>query len=98
MPHSIDFTDAQKDEIVWLYSEKGFTVADVARHMECSPTPIFRVLRDRDVPMRNQGTPLRSDRNQKILDMKEAGHSDPEIAKTLGVSKQRVNQITSRGY
>ena len=98
MPKIVSFTDQEQDEIVRLYTEKGLTVADLARHFKCSGTPVLRVLRDKAVPMRAQGDEMKQSRNAKILDMKDAGYPDDQIAQALGISRQRVHQIVSRGY
>ena len=98
MPNPLDFTKDEELEICRLYTSQRLTVADIARLKGCSNTPILRVLRDKEVPMRPQGNEHKTDRNQKIMDMKDAGFSDADIARSLGISRQRVNAITSRGY
>jgi Mor family transcriptional regulator len=94
---TINFTEDQTDELVRLY-KAGHTVADLMRLFQCSGTPILRVLRDNDVPRRAQGDELRTKRNQKILDMHDNGYREVEIARGLGISRQRVHQIICRGY
>jgi hypothetical protein len=97
MPKIVTFEPEQVKEIVRLYN-RGMTVAGIARLNDCSPTPIFRVLRDNDVPLRNQGTEPKPERNEHMLDMAEKGYSLEDIARTFNVSRQRVHQIVSRGY
>lgn len=98
MPKIVSFTKKEQDEMVRLYTKKGLTVADLARHFKCSGTPVLRVLRDRAVPMRPQGDEIKQSRNNKIMDMKDDGYTDDQIAQALGISRQRVHQIVSRGY
>ena len=98
MPKIVSFTPDQEAEIVRLYTEKHLRVMDIARLLGCSSSPILRVLRDQEVPMRPQGSILKTTRNQKILDLKDAGHNETTIARTLNISRQRVNQIITRGY
>lgn len=98
MPKQLDFTRDEQLEICRLYTSQRLTVADIARLKKCSNTPILRILRNKDVPMRPQGNEAKTDRNTKIMDMKDAGFSDADIARSLGISRQRVNAITARGY
>jgi transposase-like protein len=99
MPKIVEFNPVEENEIVSLYLENGLTVADIGRLKECSSSPILRVLRDKSVPMRVQGDELKSNRNQKILDLSEQrGMSLEDIARTVGVTRQRVHQIVTRGY
>ena len=98
MPKQVQFTPDDELEICRLYTSQRLTVADIARLKGVSNTPILRVLRDKDVPMRAQGNETKTTRNTKIMDMKDAGFTDADIAKSLGISRQRVNAITARGY
>ena len=55
MPGPLSFTPDEEREICALYTSQRLTVADIARLKGCSNTPILRILRDKDVPMRAQG-------------------------------------------
>lgn len=94
---TLSLTQEQTNEIVRLY-KSGHTVADLMRLYECSGGPIFRVLRDNDVPRRAQGSEMKTKRNQKILNMRDDGYAEVEIARSLGITRQRVHQIINRGY
>ena len=98
MPKLVAFTEKQEREIADHYENQQLTVAEIARMFDCSATPIQRVLRDQGVDMRSQGDELRLNRNQKIIALNDKGHSLEQIAKTVGVTRQRVHQIVSRGY
>ena len=98
MPGIRRFTEDEEDKITRLYTEKGFTAAEIARLMGCGPTPVLRVLRDREAPIRPQGNELKASRNQRIITLSEEGHDHESIAKSIGVSRQRVHQIVTRGY
>lgn len=98
MPTQLVFSEEEMLEICRLYTSQRLNIADIARLKKCSNTPILRVLRDKGVPMRAQGDELKSTRNQKIMDMKDAGFSDQDIARSLNISRQRVAAIIARGY
>ena len=98
MPKKINFDDKVVDRIVELYVEKCFRISEIARLLECSVVPVTRVLRDKEVPLRSQGDELKTTRNQKIMDLHDAGYSFAEIGTTFGVSRQRIYQVVQRGY
>lgn len=98
MPKRIVFSGEDALKVCRLYTSQRLSVSEIARLMGCSSTPILRLLRNKDVPMRAQGSEHKTTRNQKIMDMRDAGFSDTDIARAFNITRQRVNAIHSRGY
>ena len=97
MPPRQDFDENTEAEIVRLYRDKWFRVAEIARLLDVGVLPINRVLRDHGVPV-NAGDPQKTTRNQKIMDLRDEGYSFQEIANAFKITRQRAHQVVTRGY
>lgn len=97
MPATYVFSPAQRQAILRAYMA-GTSAKAIAENYGLSQRPVLRVLREEGVPIRQRPSRRLVDRNRKIIELAEKGYSFDQIARHLGVSRQRAHYIVQRGY
>jgi DNA-binding CsgD family transcriptional regulator len=79
--------NARREEARRLYAE-GMTKAAIARHLNVSRATVYGW-----VPSEVGGSAVNTELRRRCADLGEQGYSRSEIARAVGVSRQRVSQV-----
>lgn len=72
--------------------ENGMEVEDIAKKYSVCTTSVYRALRQRKVKLRPKKKDL-TEHQRAVLERIKNGETQASVAKDLGLSRQRVNQI-----
>lgn len=97
MPATYQFTPVQRRDIVQAYNA-GKSARTIAQTYGVDQRPILRLLRLEGVVIRRHFARRLVERNEKIISLAEKGYSFDQIAKHVGVSRQRAHYIVQRGF